>query len=71
MKHKTPDEIVHTIVELQKKCQEISETEFNDVVMNTIREICPKDDITNKRFLTEVFKLIHDNIYKVPEIHII
>lgn len=63
MKQKTPDEIVHTIIDLQKKCQEISETEFNNVVVNIIGEYCSKDDITNQRFLTEVFELIHDNIY--------
>jgi hypothetical protein len=63
MKQKTPDEIVHAIIELQKKCQEISEAEFNNVTVNIIRENCPKEDKTNKKFLTEVFKLIHDNIY--------
>ena len=71
MKQKTPDEIVHGIIELQKNCQEISEVEFNNIVGDVIREICSEDDKTSKKFITEIFDLIHDNIYKVPETHII
>jgi hypothetical protein len=65
MKQKTPDEIVHGVIELQKNCQEISEAEFNNIVGEVIRENCTDDDLTNKKFLTVVFELIHDNIYEI------
>lgn len=65
MKQKTPNEIVYGVIELQKSCQEISEAEFNNIVGDVIRENCTDDDLTNKKILTMVFELIHDNIYGI------
>jgi hypothetical protein len=69
MKQENLDVIVNTIYELQKICQDINEAEFNNIVTNTIRENCVTDNIMNKKFLTAVFELIHDNIYGTSKGH--
>ena len=69
MEQKTLDEVIHNIIELQKKCQEISESEFNVAVANIIKETCTEGDLKNKKFLAEAFQLIHDNIYVTSKVH--
>ncbi|NNJ32459.1 hypothetical protein [Lacrimispora defluvii] len=63
MEQKTLDEVIHNIIELQKKCQEISESDFNNIVQDIIKEICSEDDVMSKKFITAIFELIHDNVY--------
>lgn len=64
MGQNTLDEVIHNIIELQKKCQEISESEFIIAIAIIIKETCPEGDLKNKKFLAQAFQLIHDNIYE-------
>ena len=68
-KLKVPISMIREMEEVQKVCQGISEEEFYDVVTNKIKNKCLEGDIRDKKFLAEVFQLIHDNIYGSSKVH--
>ena len=57
------EELFAIIKKLQKECIGTSEETFNNVVANKIKERCADCDTINKKFITEAFQLIHDEIY--------